>query len=83
MRKKNYPAVEVIWEDSCSDSGWQTTDQIDRGPYYATTRGSLIHRDEKRVIVALTVTSEETKQDHCSDRITIPMGCVKRIRRLK
>ena len=85
MSKKNYPAVEVEWEDANSGTRWNSVTDHNKEdePYSVLTRGSLIHKDDKRVRVALSVTHPDCKWDDASDVITIPRGCIRRIRRLK
>jgi len=71
--------VMIEWEDSCSNHGWtEISNATYCKPAPCVTAGIVIHEDSNKITVGLTV-GEGT----FSESMTIPRGCIKRIRKLK
>ena len=74
------PLVEVLWLDA-EDIGvdWFGNDEINKsGPAPSLTVGYLVHRDDKCLKVISLV-----NHSHAGWGMTIPLGMVKRVNRLK
>ena len=81
--------VEVEWSDAAYSAG--QTMQLEEAVKYpaapAYTVGALIKQDKKEVILAMTVFGEYQTAEGDIPRAykvfwTIPMGCIKKIRKL-
>lgn len=82
MSKKEFhkfPLVEVEWVDSCSQGRWGSLDNYDTNPTKCRSSGYLRHKDKKSI--QLIQTHNEDKS--ILDSITIPRGCVTKIRLFK
>lgn len=76
------PIVEVTWLDSACRGRWDQADNYRDGePHQIKSCGYLLHRDKRKVIL-LQSRTEEPDDSFVSDSITIPTGCVQRIRRI-
>lgn len=77
---KKLRAVRVEWVDSASTGRWRHRKEAERFDVVAcTTVGFVVSRNSKRIVLAQSVSEDD---DVC-DTMTIPAGCVKRVRRLK
>lgn len=89
MRPRNnvpqYPAnvrVEVDWVDSASRGRWDSIENYRKEvPAYCRSIGYLITKN-KNVVILLQTQGCNTAND-ALDAITIPRGCIQRIRRLR
>lgn len=81
-RKPKYPLVLVEWVDSTVDGGWNdVSGYMERECLTMQSVGWMTVKDARRVQVVQS--HSWSQNDKCSDAITIPRGCVKRIRKLK
>ena len=57
----NYPysLVEIVWDDACSDAGWQTTKHIKFEPQIVVTVGFLIAENKSYLILAHTYSEDD------------------------
>ena len=77
---KQNKIISVRWDDPCTRSGWVGDERARE--YKASevaTVGFQVHRSRQKVVVALSRDDDGS----VSDVITIPMSCVKGIRRLE
>jgi hypothetical protein len=85
MPQPKFPAahlVEVDWTDSASRGRWDTIENYKKEvPALCRSAGYLIVKND-RVVILLQTQSINTLND-ALDAITIPRGCITRIRRLK
>ena len=78
MRKLHL--VEVEWEDTSGQSGWDTEENIKKmEPVVCVTVGWQLKSTAKKLVLVSTHSDNKTY----SDRNTIPKGCIKSIRRIK
>ena len=71
--------VEVTWVDSCSYNRWAHRDDHEsHGPSECKSVGYLIAKDRK----SLRISQNMADGDKCDSTMAIPMGCVKRVRRI-
>lgn len=54
-----YALVELVWDDACSDAGWQTTKQIKFEPQKVVTVGLLIAENKDYIIIAHTYSADD------------------------
>ncbi len=77
---KENTLVKVDWIDSSTARGWNTRDKAKKpGGFACTSVGFVIQENKKDITVAGTVGDD----GDCLDAITIPRGCIKKIRRIK
>lgn len=79
MAKAKRIRVEVIWVDACSDrEGWQMRGDVRAQPKHQVihTIGYLLERTKNYVHLAQSV---DLELEMSAERITVPMGCVKKI----
>jgi hypothetical protein len=76
-----YPLVLIEWHDAYTGGNWSET--WDAQPWLARTVGWLIHDGRDQKVVAQTSHDAAKDAFRTMNRLTIPSGCVKRIRRLK
>lgn len=76
---KSVKRVEIEWIDSCGRTGiWESLDELEPlVPFPAVTIGYLLEKTKTHVTVAQTLNPECVAR-----RFTIPLGCIKKIRRL-
>lgn len=78
--KKKLSRIEVEWVDSATFDRWVPRDEkIIREEHQCMTAGYLVHRDKKVIVIAGSIGESGSV---CST-MTIPIGCVKRTRRVK
>jgi hypothetical protein len=70
--------VEVVWEDTFSDSKWRS---VKEPPDHVIvhSRGWLINDTKRNVTVAASIVSDDDGDMSCGDVTTIPRGCIKEI----
>ena len=74
-----YPLVEVKWEDAWSSGSHRDPDdKFLTEPAVTTSVGFLLKR-KPRLVLAQSMTQAQ----RVYDTLTIPKGCVKKIKRLK
>jgi hypothetical protein len=63
--------VHVHWHDACSRTGWASVESLieEHTPWCVDTVGFLLHEDRERIIVGLSVHSD----DVAGDSLVIPM----------
>lgn len=80
-RAPSLSPVEVEWEDACQSSGWgrppDPRDALER--MVVRSRGFLVHDDRHHVVVAQSVASN----GQLADVLTIPRGCIRRMKRAR
>lgn len=69
-----WPPCLIIWEDAQMNNQWEPVHELKVPLAPVITRGFLIHKDEEKVVVALSVC--EDKHAEVGGSFTIPMGCV-------
>ena len=74
------PVVEVKWRDACSRGGWRDVSHThhDR-PLCVTSVGYLLHKDKRRVTLALSLAAN----DDVGDTLTVPRSWILRVRTLR
>ena len=78
--KKN-TLVKVNWVDTITQRGWQDRNSIeDELASRCTSVGYVVADNKKVITIAGTVGSNDS---HTLDAITIPKGCITKIRRIK
>ncbi len=78
---KENTLVRVDWEDANSQCGWNSRkrmQEVDLG-YACTSVGFVIRETKKNLAIAGTI----GENGSCTDPISIPKGCIKKIRRIK
>lgn len=82
MSRKATPAlVEIEWVDSASTRGWGHREpDIVNEPLLCRTVGYLVKRD--RVAMTCAMNQAPSEADY-GQLMTIPMPCVRRVRRLR
>lgn len=78
MRKLHL--VEVEWEDTTSDRRWEGKDNVSVNPAIIYNIGWQLQRTRKHIL--LTSQKDITHGEY-ADRIRIPRGCIRNIRRLE
>jgi len=78
MRK--LPLVEVRWEDTTSRHSWINEKDAGVDTAVIHTVGWKLRATRKYVLL---VTQRDETYGDCSDRIKIPRGCIKEIRRIE
>ncbi len=69
----------VQWNDSNFGQGWRLKEGVvNEHVSPCVSCGIIVRKDEKEIVIALSLSPESY-----ADTMTIPMGCVTRIRRLK
>lgn len=76
--------VEVTWYDThASGGGWRTVKEILHAGaasyYHCRSTGYLLYSDTRVVVLCQSLTED----GRATDTVTIPKGCVKRIRSLR
>ena len=71
--------VEVTWDDTASDDEWRDEDDPELDLVECRTVGHWRKKDKRAIYLVDTVSNDKAR----FNSVTIPMGCVKRIRRLK
>lgn len=80
---REFPVVEVHWDDSCSDDSWQAIEQIRedhdrRGVLKCRTMGFLVYEDDAAYIIASTLCAEDIEDVRTlgACQMCIPKSCV-------
>jgi hypothetical protein len=71
--------VRVEWEDSSTHNGWDSRSHDSYSLATCTTVGFLIHKDNKKVSIALSVCPD----GDANGVMTLPRKCVTRIVELR
>ena len=80
QRKKKIRLVHVTWVDSSSSRGWRSLEDFKQEEMLVCESiGWLLDRNRERILIAGT----RCDNDDWAERHTIPMACVKKIRRLQ
>jgi hypothetical protein len=87
---KTYVRVEIHWVDSTSRTGWHRVDEFNEetkragGPMPMITTGFLIDQTKDYISVAGTIgySKEDSLCGKACDFMTIPRGCIKKVKRL-
>lgn len=80
MEKPSFPLVEVEWIDAMSTVGWQSTPV--KTPTTVWSAGYLVDKNRQSLVIALCAAPFHAAFAF-GDTITIPLGCVKKVRRLR
>ena len=78
MRKLHL--IEVEWEDTTSDRRWESEDKVSVNPAIVRNVGWQLQRTREYIL--LTSQKDITHKEY-ADRIRIPRGCIKSIRRIE
>lgn len=71
--------VEVIWHDAHSNDEWQNWQDVVLKPARVVTRGFIVREDDRLLMVAGTIGTEDgLVADTCST-ITIPKGMIESV----
>ena len=77
MRKLHL--VEVEWEDTTSDRRWVGKDDVVVNPAIIRTVGWQLQRTGEYILLT---SQQDITHNEYADRIRIPKGCIRNIRRL-
>ena len=77
MRK--LPLIVVEWEDATSRSSWEDEKDADFKVSLNHSMGWRIRCDRKYVLLI----RQRGEFDDCADRLKIPRGCIRSIRRIE
>lgn len=89
MKERNLPeVVEVVWEDSTTQHGWNKSEEaLEVVPDFATSVGFLIEETPKLVRIAKSTVHVAEKDYERSSRFScvtvIPRSAVRSMRRLR
>ena len=76
--------LEVFWVDSCSRGRWDSlTNYQKEVPALCRTVGYLVKQTRTYITLALSQGDMTAMSNNVLDSISIPRGCVTRIRQLK
>ena len=70
--------VYIEWVDATTSDGWEKFDIHQHGIDYCKSVGWLLHEDKQQIVMASTVSDNQTNQ-----RIAIPKAWIKKRRSLK
>lgn len=74
------PIVMVTWHDAAGIQGWRDADEAAHyNPYIVKSVGYLILKNKDVVILGM---SETEDRDQFADRLVVPRGMVKSIKKL-
>lgn len=71
--------VLVEWLDTSSNSNWATKEEAKPKVLTCRTIGFLLERNKKHIAIYAT----DSESGNISDRVCIPKGCIKSVKRLK
>ena len=71
--------VLVEWDDSNVEAGWVHIPCADRDVAHCRTPGILLFEDDKKVVIAFG----DSNCGMVHETLTIPKGCITRIRELR
>lgn len=76
--------VVVDWVDIVAINGWRNRlDIAELEPDLCRSVGAVLRNDDKEIVLAATVGIDSPDDSTCLHVISIPQGCVRKIRRLK
>jgi hypothetical protein len=76
--------LEVFWVDSCSRGRWDSLETYRKEqPALCRTCGYLVAKTKTYITIALSQGDMTAMSNNVLDSISIPRGCVTKIRRLK
>lgn len=78
MRKLHL--VEVEWEDTTSDRRWEGEDDVSVNPAIIRNVGWQLQSTKKHILLT---SQKDIVHKEYADRIRIPRGCIRGIRRLE
>jgi len=83
--KSAFRLVEVLWEDSEQGADWGKLEDIltDQGSLSCRSVGYVVADKEDRIILASSITADETYEEHVSHYIIIPKSCIKSVKELR
>lgn len=71
--------VQVDWLDTMTDSGWKSPKiKLDTKDMLQHSVGYLLENSKKQVVICQSY----GEVNNCAERLQIPKGCVKRVRRI-
>ena len=72
--------IMIEWEDSCTEPTWHRRDSGLDTTASCVSVGVMVHEDTSKITIfqSISITT-----GNIGDTITIPRGCIKRIRKLK
>ena len=77
---KEYKRVEVEWDDSCSNNGWQCADTAKSHSTAQCRTVSYLVKSSKK---SITLVQSLSNTGNISELMAIPRGCIKSIKVLK
>lgn len=73
-------AVEVLWDDPhTEDSTWLDLDSLGQASFTIRSVGFLLKKDKRQVVLVQSLTDDERG----ATTLSIPRGCIRRIRRIR
>jgi hypothetical protein len=54
-----YPVVHIVWDDACSDSGWQSAKEVKWEAQLVYTTGYLISESKDYVLIGHTYSGDD------------------------
>ena len=74
--------VEVLWDDACSASGWREAAELKNNVALSPCRtvGYILHKTSKFLSI---VQSMGETNGYAADATTIPVSCIRKVRKLK
>lgn len=85
VKKSAFRLVEVLWEDSEQGADWGKLEDIltDQGSLICRSAGYVVADKEDRIILASSITADETYEEHISHYIVIPKSCIESTKELR
>ena len=73
--------LEVRWNDHCGQSGWRSDAEADCGLLEIRSVGFFLKRDRRTLTIAQSL--DDLTPSKTNDRLSIGVGQVRRIKRLR
>ena len=80
--KISFPFVEVDWEDIVSDDAWVGAENLPE-PAKMHTRAFLVKETTRAIYLAATLDIAQPPHVNFGEVITIPKGCVLKMRKVR
>lgn len=74
------PKVEITWDDACTSGKWRSLKDYQSIDLMECKAIGYLTKKTKKLVQVVQQISDEGL---CSDSVTLPASCVKKIRRLK
>lgn len=82
---KGFKLVEILWLDSEQNAEWAKLEDVlaDQGSLECKSVGYLVADKEDRVVLASSISADETYEEQVSHYITIPKASIQSIKELR